>query len=214
MQHLSVYPPQGAPSCWGQKYQDGDPECNQCRFNDSCKKEVLRAVVSARPPDQQFQPSNQQVPFPRPGMSGGPTYPVPPPAPPPNPWARPMTPPPPAPAPPTVQHSFYATQPPFQPPPSYQPAPFQPAPPQQQYYQAQYPPHLPQSGGVPDPSAPWMRPGSGHPPFYFTQYPGESTIERFGKNLLLRMLASVAQEVLGFFMQWTWPPGQGNNRQG
>src|SRR5512139_117416 len=38
--------PAAAPGCWGSKYQDGDIECSQCRYKDSCREEVLARTVS------------------------------------------------------------------------------------------------------------------------------------------------------------------------
>jgi hypothetical protein len=51
-----------------------------------------------------------------------------------------------------------------------------------------------------------MRPGAPAPAYYFCQYPGESVLERLGKNMALRAAESVFGEVMFFFRHWTWPP--------
>lgn len=190
MVQLPVIRPVGSPSCWGQMYQDGDYECGQCRFNESCRKEVLRGAMSV--------PVANQIPVP----PRAPTWPAPVPASP-VPAFRPA----PVPPPPLPQHPVTQYQHPI-------PVPVAPlyATGYQQQYQQPMQPFLPQA--IPDPMQPWLRPGVSAPPYYFNQYPGEPPLERFAKNLLLRAIAAVAQELLGFFIQWTWPPGRSNNKQG
>ena len=184
MSQLPIAKPYGSPSCWGQKYQDGDIECSQCRVNDSCKKEVLRGAIAI--------PINT-VPFPQKPIQpvAAPQWPV-------------QTP---------VQPPVVRTAP---------PPPIQQIPQQYQssgtpvtpsYYQWQQPlqpwnvhPTLPSQ--IPDPLQPWARPGATAPPYYFNQYPGESHVQRFTKNILLRAIAAIAQELLGFFVHWTWPPSK------
>jgi hypothetical protein len=178
LSYLQVYAPQGAPACWGSKYQDGDPECGQCKFNDTCRKEVMRQVTS--------QPIR-----------------MPPPAPVPNPMLPPampsrIT----MPSQPFV--SPYRAQvpaPPQIPPPAYHPAP---PPGYQPHQQTQY--MLPLS--TPNPVAAWQRPGTPGPAYFFNQYEGESTPQRLGKNLLLRAMKSLFEELSMFFGHWTWPPSK------
>jgi hypothetical protein len=58
----------------------------------------------------------------------------------------------------------------------------------------------------PNPVIPMMRPGAPAPAYYFCQYPGETTIQRLGKNMALRASESVFGELMFFFRHWTWPP--------
>jgi hypothetical protein len=189
---LSIYPPAGSPSCWGQKYQDGDIECGQCRFNDTCRKEVLRGSMNAPIPL-----SVSQVPFP--SRPATPQWPAPAnvQAPSPTPAFRPAPPPPPV-------------APQYQ-----QPVPVSVAPLYHTGYQPQYQhPGYALPLEVPNPMQPWSRPGAAAPPYYFTQYPGETAVQRVTKNLILRAIAAITQELLGFFIQWTWPPSGSNKNQG
>jgi len=50
------------------------------------------------------------------------------------------------------------------------------------------------------------RPGAPGPAFYFNQYPEESTAARLTKNVMLRGLEAVFNELMLFFRHWTWPP--------
>ncbi len=164
-------------TCWGQKYQDGDQECNQCAFKDSCRNAVLIQAAS-RP----IQPA-KVVPLPTtPLFHPHPAQPVVP-----QPTYRPNQ--------PTalvpVQVQQY---------PTYQPAP-QPVPQPAPTYMANIP-----DTNHPNPMAPMMRPGASGPPYYFTQYPGESVLQRLGKNMLLRGGATMFGELAYFFNHWTWPP--------
>ncbi len=191
--------PSGAPSCWGMKYQDGDIECGQCRHNDTCKKEVLREAMNAPFPARPvFQhPQNQPqpiVPFPRP------------------PGVAPLTLPTPyKPASPTVPMHPIAQYQHNQPVPVSVPQGYQQQPTYQQFNQHYYTPNLPQE--IPDPMTPWVRPGSAAPPYYFTQYPGESMAERLTKNIVMAIGAAIAAQLVSLFTQWTWPPRKGNNNQ-
>lgn len=190
-------PPYGAPSCWGSKYQDGDDECGQCKFNDTCRREVLRQV-STTP----LRPTATTVPFP-----SSPPVPM-------STMFRPVVPPPPPAAPP-LNTGFRPTTPVYAPYPSASqyppPQTFQhPQNPQPQPQPVYHHPHLPHQ--TPDPAAPWVRPGSAMPPYYFTQYPQETAAVRLGKNMILRAIAAIFAELLGFASQWTWPPSGGNNK--
>jgi hypothetical protein len=198
--------PPGAPNCWGQKYQDGDIECGQCRFNDTCKKEVLRGAMNAPPypartPAPYPPPPQSVVPFPRPITGAQPVS---------SNFSTPyaMSAPPPMAVHPATQYR------PAQPVPVSLPTPFQqqpqfPIPGQQnqQYHPAQLPLE------IPDPRVPWVRPGSSAPPHYFTQYPQESMGQRLGKNILMAIGAAIAGQLVALFTQWTWPPRRGNNNR-
>lgn len=196
MHHLPVVsPPLGAPSCWGQDYKDGDIECGQCRFNDTCQKEVLRGSMNSSYPPMPSMPGS--VPFPK-----TPPMPVPPPTP-----YRPPQPPYQVPVHPVTQYQQSRPV----------PIPIQtsyPVQSQQPYYQppmvppSQYAPQLPLE--IPDPMVPWSRPGAMAPPYYFTQYPGETHGQRLVKNLILRGFAAIMFELFSHLTQWTWPPRRGN----
>ncbi len=190
MHQLPVIQPTGSPSCWGQKYQDGDVECGQCRFNDTCRKEVLRGAMNS-PVTQVPMPQRPLIPQ--------------------QPWPAPV----PYPQPQVPLPTFRATPPPPPPVPPYQQQPVPVA--VQPLYHPNYP-HPPQQpsfyalpAAIPDPMQPWARPGANAPPYYFGQYPGETAVQRITKNLILRAIAAIAQELVGFLVQWTWPPSRGNN---
>ncbi len=189
--------PNAAPGCWGSKYQDGDVECAQCKYKDSCREEVLNRVVN---------PNRTSLPVLR---NYTPSVAAPPPPPPPQ-----MT-------------SYASTQTamvplpskPYYPPPvsslpNPRPTPALPtsAPPattpqvgQAQYYQQSTGWSLPSTTN-PNPMAPMFRPGAPAPAYYFTQYPGESVATRIGKNAVLRMAEALFGELMQFFRHWTWPP--------
>lgn len=224
--------PNLAPICWGSKYQDGDQECRQCPHNDTCRPEMLSRLTS--PPPQKTSlpvlPSIPSLPTPFPStnappqQSGGLVHVSQrpwlmtnqPPAPPssyPAPNYRTPSAPPPPPIPSLPASSF------FQPPPVAPQAQVPVAQPSfqqwQQYRQQQEQPQTtqyPYHAAIPDPKQPnpfaaWHRPGVvNSPSYYFSQYPGESVGGRIFKNMVLRGLAAVFQELTQFFTHWTWPP--------
>lgn len=172
--------PYGSPPCWGLKYQDGERECVQCSFKETCRPTVMAKLIPTSSLTQQ-PPALPQLPsFPR----SLPAAPPPPPVPAyQSSLFRPQT----APAPQTQPYSI----------------PTQAPPPQQNPYNtAQYP----LDHNNPNPWAAMFRPGSQAPPHYFIQHPGESTRERLLKNILLRLLEAVLQELAHFFRHWMWPP--------
>jgi hypothetical protein len=69
----------------------------------------------------------------------------------------------------------------------------------------QYNPMIPDPNN-PNPMMPMARPGASGPPYYFTQYPGESIPQRLGKNIALRGAEAIFAELMFFFRHWTWPP--------
>lgn len=155
---MSVFnKPSGAPGCWGQKFQDGDPECMQCPHKGTCRPEMLNRIVATPLPPQ-------MVPMPT------------------RPYSLPTI--------PTA--------------PSYQ---------TQQYKQAVPPvptniPPVPQTppSQWPNPqfSPPMTKPGVGSV-YYFNQFPQESTLERLGKNILMKILQAALLELWHFFTHWSWP---------
>lgn len=181
MDHMK---PSGAPDCWGKKYQDGEEECAQCRFQDSCKQEmlyqtirpnqpVLRNYAPSSPPRLNYpQSSTMVVPLP------------------PKPYFAPPASSIPTPVPPRIMPS--AALPVQQP--------------QTSYYQQSTGFSLPNSTAAQNPLTPWHRPGASSPAYYFTQYPGESTGTRLVKNVLLRALEAIFAELMQYFRHWTWPP--------
>ncbi len=115
---------------------------------------------------------------------------------------------------PPPQPTYYVPQ--QQQPPAYRPLPMygQPQQPQATYplpYQPPPPPPPPQQArGNPPPGY-----GGYQPPVYapagdqfqsiFGQYPGEDIAERLGKNIILRALEAIFNELTRFFHYWTWP---------
>lgn len=177
MEHMK---PLGSPPCWSKKYQDGEEECTQCRFQDSCKQEMLYQIT-------------------RPGPSVVRNYP-PPPRLNPSPTTSTMIPLPPKPyfAPPVSSIPVpIRTLPPVTAPPIQQPT-------QTSYYQQTTGFSLP-SIAAQNPLASWHRPGAPSPPYYFTQYPGENTGLRLLKNIILRALEAICAELMQYFRHWTWP---------
>lgn len=173
-----------APNCWGKKYQDGEEECTQCRYQDTCRPEMLYQVTKTNQP--MLRPTYVPLP-PRP--TSLPQLPTAPPTPKPyfTPPNYPITA-------PSVARTF--------------PAQVTPQPPQQPtYYQQSTGFSLPNST-IQNPLTPWHRPGAPSPPYYFTQYPGERTGTRLVKNVILRMLEALCAELLQYFRHWTWPPHQ------
>ncbi len=169
-----------APNCWGKKYQDGEEECNQCRFQDTCRPEMM------------YQLTKTNQPMLRPSYVPLPSQPIPPqlPSTPPRPYFTPPTSTPPvSPAPRTFQTQTT------------------PQPTQIPYYQQSTGFSIPNPTAQ-NPLTPWHRPGAPSPPYYFTQYPGEGTGSRLIKNVILRLLEALCAELLQYFRHWTWPPSQ------
>lgn len=203
---MPIFKPAAAPGCWGSKYQDGERECEQCRYNDSCRSAMLERVVN---PTSEVR-SNVSLPMVRTN------YP-PPQAPAPPRYIYPQTPTPPPPPPMTVANPVIPlpSRPYIAPPVSQLPKVTTPAPPsyqpQQQVPQSYY--HSTTGYSIPDhrnanPLVPMHRPGAAAPAYYFTQYPGESVSIRVIKNLVLRGLEAIFHELLQFFRHWTWPPNR------
>jgi len=76
---------------------------------------------------------------------------------------------------------------------------------QPQYQQPSQVASLPDPNN-PNPLIPMLRPGAPQPAYYFCQYPGETTVQRLGKNMALRAAESMFGELMFFFRHWTWPP--------
>ena len=169
--------PYGSPGCWGQQFSDGDRECYQCTFKEACRATCMERASQPSLP----QPPQTMVPLPARPYIGQPFAPS-------------------VPAPPPQV---------YRPPNSLAPVP--PPQPQQvvQYQQYQQQPvavaSLPDPNN-PNPMIPMMRPGAPAPAYYFCQYPGETTVQRLGKNMALRASESVFGELMFFFRHWTWPP--------
>lgn len=182
--------PTGAPGCWGTQYTDGDQECMQCSFKESCRPVAFQRFTAPPPPPPPalslpVVSSSQIVPMPPRA-----TYPAPPAPAVPYPYQAPpqpqpvLRPPYPVPQPQTVQQ--YQPQPQVV---QYQPAPFS----------------FPDPNN-PSPAVPMTRPGAQGAPYYFCQYPGESVPRRLTKNMVLRGAEAMTGELAHFFRHWTWPP--------
>jgi hypothetical protein len=194
---MSQYKPPSSPPCWGLKYQDGEKECEQCKYNDTCRPAMFSRLsnpsdqrtslpvirtyspppVPSTPPHFQVQPSMQQAIVPLPAK---PYYP-----------------------PPVNSIPLPRVQAPVAAPSQSQTA--QTVSQATQYYQQSTGWSLP-SNANPNPMAPMHRPGAPSPAYYFTQYPTESVASRVGKNLLLRAAEAIFAELMQFFRHWTWPP--------
>jgi hypothetical protein len=182
-------------NCWGLKYQDGDRECEQCRWNDTCRSRMFEVAASVplRSPTVSlpvYQPRPVLAPV---GVPVG-TVPMPP--------ARTTM---------TPTYSPSAQPPAVQPRYTTPSAPTPPPPPQTGYPQ-QYPQYHQTYQGYsipnphkPNPMEPMFRPGAQGPAYYFNQYPEESVGTRLTKNMLLRGLEAVFSELSYFFRHWTWP---------
>lgn len=186
--------PTGAPNCWGTKYQDGEKECVQCRFNDTCRPAMLDRVVY---PNM----SRPQLPPPPPLVNIRPAYPPPPPAPVLAP-SQAMV--------PMPQKPFYPPSVPQNAAPLVKPAPIVTTSGQvvnqaNHYYQQSTGYSLPNMQ-QPNPMMHWHRPGAPGPGYYFTQYPGESVTTRIAKNAVLRVAEALFAELMQFFRHYTWPP--------
>lgn len=174
--------PTGSPGCWGQQFEDGNRECNQCHFRDGCRPVTMNRLIQV----------------------GGPKPALPPPPMPQQQMMVPMPPGPFMPAPVQQQAPVYRPTTPSAPPQPVQMVYQQPSAPIPQPQQ-QWP--APDSY-TPNPMAPMARPGAPGPAYYFTQYPGESVPERLTKNVMLRGLEAMFGELTYFFRHWTWPPRQ------
>jgi len=168
--------PYGSPGCWGQQFTDGDRECVQCFCREACRSICMERA--AQVPITAPRPQTM-VPLPSRSYTGQPVAPPPPPS---SQIYRPST---------TLT-------------PTYSPSPQQVVP-YQQYTQPVSVASLPDPNN-PNPTIPMMRPGAPQPPYYFCQYPGETTVERLGKNMTLRAAESMFGELMFFFRHWTWPP--------
>ena len=187
--------PSAAPNCWGSKYQDGDPECRQCRYSDTCKMAMLTKLTTPAPINTTSLPVIKQLP------SIIPTLPVPPVPQMSSMASRALVPLPAHPylAPSPVPNQIVKTTTPS---PSLTPTT---APTVSYYSSGAY--SIPDPLN-PNPVAPMQRPGVSAPVHYFTQYPGEDVGTRIGKNIVLRALEAVFYELMSFFRHWTWPPSK------
>jgi hypothetical protein len=190
---MTIARPSGMPvsldNCWGKKYQDGDRECEQCRFNDTCRPKMFEYLASV----PVRSPPPQSLPIYGANRTTG-TVPMPPP--------KPSTPPPMTypPAPVHVRNYSPSVTPPPSPP---QQAPVHNYPySNQQGYQGYAIP----DPDRPNPYAPMFRPGAQGPAYYFNQYEGEGTGTRLMKNVFLRALEAMFAEAARFFGNWTMPP--------
>jgi hypothetical protein len=169
--------PYGSPGCWGQQFTDGDRECVQCVFRDTCRSACMERATQM--PMAPVRPQPQpMVPLPARPYIGQPVVPPPPPVP--QVYRAPTAL---AAAPPqqqVVQYQQYATQ---------------------QVQVASLP-----DPNNPNPLVPMMRPGAMQPAYYFCQYPGETVFQRLAKNIGLRAAESMFGELMFFFRHWTWPP--------
>lgn len=187
---MTISKPAASPACWGLKYQDGDQECEQCPYNETCRSRVLE--IAAATPARSSTPS-LTTPYKAP-VSRTPTGVV------------PMPPRPAAPssyAPPASQFTAQLR---------YSPVPTPSSPPASpQQTQPSYSQYSAQGYSVPDPNRPnpasaMHRPGAQGPAYYFNQYPGEGVGVRLTKNMFLRGLEAIFEELKNFFRHWTWPP--------
>lgn len=187
---MSIMRPPASPPCWGVKFQDGEKECEQCRYNDTCRLAVLARVAapSAHPSTSLTVLRNYAPPSPPPAPVN---YRM-------NPPAQTVA--------PLPANPYYVTQnAPLPRSPSAPVAPQVTQPQQPQYYQQSTGYSLP-NPQAPNPMQAMHRPGAPSPAYYFTQYPGESVAQRVGKNLFLRAAEAVFGELMQFFRHWTWPP--------
>ncbi len=175
--------PAGAPICWGRQYEDGNDECNNCKFSDSCRPAAINRSSMRRNGVQQ-----QSLPQPRislpvlPQQSYMPTP------------------------------QFGVPQIPTLPQPSNYPRtvlPHSPIPQMAQQGHPQSPvgfqPHAPASWNTPIAYLP--KPNPANPSWW--QYSGETTSSRLGKNIVISALQAIFAELLRFFTNWTWPTSLG-----
>lgn len=195
---MSAIKPSSAPLCWGQKYQDGDKECDQCMYADTCKSAMFLKLSGS---------SNSRPSLP---VLSSAAYPAPPkpPVQPPAPFNQPL------------YHNIPArtysssSQVPIAKTYSSSSTPtYQTSQPSQPTYQTNNntPQYSNSNYSIPDPSKPphpmnyMHRPGASGPGYFPVQYPNESIGERLTKNLLLRGLEAIFNELAQFFRHWTWP---------
>lgn len=187
--------PSGAPdACWGKKYQDGEEECIQCSYKDTCKISMMNRVIGSQPvptnslpisrtplpviqPSSSLVPTRANVPIPSRSIFSGISAP--------------------SPA-PVINPTPSAAKPPTYTPPSYS----QPSHSSYSYSNSNYSLH---NLTNPNPLAPIHRPGAQGPAYYPTHYPGESVALRIVKNVVLRALEAIFYELAQFFKHWTWP---------
>ena len=211
--------PSGSPPCWGKKYQDGDDECRQCKWNNTCRNETLM-MLSNIPPRQPApvtslpvygspppSPTTVTVPLPT-----RPTTTSPPPYMPPQPQSVAQvryTPSAQPPAQPVHVHQPTYTQPTYQAP-TYQPPTYTPsvptAPPVTQAYGQPYSGYYIPDFSNPNPMVPMHRPGAQGPSYYFNQFPGETVAKRLTKNMVLRGFEALLVELANFVRQFPWAP--------
>lgn len=180
---MQLNKPAGAPSCWSLQFTDGDQECMQCPYRDSCRPASMARYTQGPTSPMTYLPATQQaIPLPpRPYLGPGAQLPT----------IAPQAPAqvfrPPAPS-PTVVQNYQQWGTPVQYPPQTQPTQF----------------------SIPDPrtihpGVPMMRPGAPVPAYYLCQYPEESVPARIGKNMLLRAAEAIFGELMLFFRHYTWP---------
>lgn len=173
--------PSYSPDCWSKKYQDGEEECTQCRFQDTCRQEMLYQITRPN------QPVIRNYAPPAPPRLSLPTETI-------------------VPLPPKPYFVPPVTSIPA---PTRTMAPIVPQvqqPQQTSYYQQATGFSLPNPTAAQNPLTPWHRPGAPSPPYYFVQYPGEGTGTRLMKNIILRALEAICAELMQYFRHWTWPP--------
>ena len=180
--------PFNSPPCWGDKYQDGEKECEQCNFNDTCRPAMLNRITGIQPPARNMLPVLRN-------------YPTPVPPPPPPQMAI------------THQQTMVPlpSRPYVAPPVSTLPKSYTPSvatqvaqPTNPTYYQSSTGFSIPDHRN-PNPLTALHRPGAPAPSYFITQHPGESVGLRVFKNVVLRALEAIFSELMQFFRHWTWP---------
>lgn len=189
------------PPCWGRSFNNEDPECRRCSYQNSCRDQIIRlsqslnrqpAPVLQPPAPATVTPTSYFAQFQQVHPQAAPTLPVPyQPAPAPVPVATAPA----APQPVVVRH--------------YAPPPAPPAPPKPPVQVATQPavPPPPQMmdvyGRVQDPMYTMVT--SAIPPFR-PQMEGESFGMRVGKNMILVALEAVFGQIFLAVRQVFWPP--------
>jgi hypothetical protein len=171
--------PQGSPHCWGIQYNSEDRTCRNCDYQGTCRTEVIRKDLAARPVGAAPVPPPSYTTPPAPVR----TIPVNYAAPPPTPYQYYTQPQPPQ-TPGAVRYAPQATQ-------QQAPRPLQ-APPPQYGYGSTYDPMFYALAQVPEPFRP--------------QVLGETFVQRVAKNMVLAGFEALLKEmVLGVRqLQW-WP---------
>lgn len=172
--------PAGAPVCWGSAYNSEDRTCRNCPFAGTCRNEVLRKDLAARPVG--VQPTPPPSPY---YAAPQPVYVAP----------RPVNMPPPqysAPQPVPIRYGTPGPAPvQMQQQPPQRATPIQPAP-LQYGYGSFYDPMYYALGQVPEPFRP--------------QVQGESFLERVMKNMMLAGVGAIFKEGLLAVRQLQWWP--------